>query len=94
MSEAQGRPKQARTAARQGEGAPLNEPVPVSQRAAPSFGRSLKTVAWSFLGIRKGAEFQQDLARVNPMHIILVGFVAVLVMVVGLMVLVNWVVAK
>lgn len=94
MSVAQVPPKQTRTAARRSEGAAVSEPVPASHRAAPSFGRSLKTVAWSFLGIRKGAEFQQDLARVNPMHIILVGFVAVLVMVAGLMVLVNWVVAK
>ena len=61
---------------------------------ASSFGRSLKTVAWSFLGIRKGAEFQQDLARANPMHIIVVGIAGVLVLVVGLMLLVNWVVAK
>ncbi|MBK9573388.1 MAG: DUF2970 domain-containing protein [Rhodoferax sp.] len=61
---------------------------------AASFGRSLKTVAWSFLGIRKGAEFQQDLARVNPMHIIVVGIAGALALVLGLMVLVNWVVAK
>ena len=67
---------------------------PVGDRAEASFGRSLKTVAWSFLGIRKGAEFQQDLARVNPMHIILVGIAGVLVLVLGLMLLVNWVVAK
>ncbi len=59
-----------------------------------SFGRSLKTVAWSFLGIRKGAEFQQDLARVNPMHIIVAGIAGVLALVLGLMVLVSWVVAK
>ena len=67
----------------------MNEP----QQPA-SFGRAMKAVAWSFLGIRKRSDYQQDLARVNPMHIILVGFVAVLVLVVGLMVLVNWVVAK
>ena len=60
---------------------------------AASFGRSLKAVAWSFLGIRRNAEFQQDLARVNPMHIIVVGIAGVLVLVGGLMMLVNWVVA-
>ncbi|MBK6295693.1 MAG: DUF2970 domain-containing protein [Rhodoferax sp.] len=59
-----------------------------------SFGRSLKTVAWSFLGIRKSAEYRQDLARVNPLHIIIVGVAGVLALVLGLMVLVNWVVAK
>lgn len=61
---------------------------------AASFARSVKTVAWSFLGIRKKSEFQTDLAQVNPLHILLVAVVAVLVFVAGLMVLVNWVVAK
>ncbi|MDP2367036.1 DUF2970 domain-containing protein [Rhodoferax sp.] len=61
---------------------------------AASFGRSLKAVAWSFLGIRRNAEFQQDLAHSNPMHIIVVGIAGVLVLVAGLMLLVNWVVAK
>lgn len=62
--------------------------------AASSFWRSLKTVAWSFLGIRKRSESQADLARVNPLHIVAAGIVGVLIFVVGLIVLVNWVVAK
>ena len=66
--------------------------IPV--RVAPSFLRSVKTVAWSFLGIRKKSEFQDDLAQVNPLHILLVAIVTVLVFVTGLMILVNWVVAK
>ena len=66
--------------------------IPV--RVAPSFLRSVKTVAWSFLGIRKKSEFQDDLAQVNPLHILLVAVVTVLVFVTGLMFLVNWVVAK
>jgi hypothetical protein len=61
---------------------------------ASSFWRSLKTVAWSFLGIRKQSESQEDLARVNPFHIVAAGLVGVLIFVVGLIVLVNWVVAK
>lgn len=58
----------------------------------PTFFRTLKAVAWSFLGIRKQAEFQQDLARVNPLHVIVVGIVALLLLVLGLMLLANWVV--
>ena len=56
-----------------------------------SFGRSLKTVAWSFLGIRKSSEYQQDLASVNPLHIVLVAIVGVAIFVVSLMFFVNWV---
>jgi Protein of unknown function (DUF2970) len=71
------------------------KPIEQGDRAGTaSFGRSLRTVAWSFLGIRKSAEYRQDLARVNPLHIIVVGVAGVLVLVLGLMVLVNWVVAK
>ena len=48
---------------------------------------------WSFVGLRKGSDFEQDSARLNPVHIILVGFGAVVVFVLALIALVNWVVA-
>lgn len=60
---------------------------------AGSFLRSMKTVAWSFLGIRKRSEFQEDLARVNPFHVIAAALIAVSMLIVGLIVLVNWAVA-
>lgn len=60
----------------------------------PSFWRSIKMVAWSFLGIRKSSESQEDMARVSPFHIIVVGIAGAIMMVIGLIVLVNWVVAK
>ena len=63
-------------------------------KPATSFLRSVKMVGWSFLGIRKNSEYQQDLASVNPLHIILVAIGGVLVFVVGLVALVNWVVVK
>jgi hypothetical protein len=56
--------------------------------------RSVKLVAWSFLGIRSRSAYQQDLARVNPVHVVGVGLVGVLLLVGGLIALVNWVVAK
>ncbi|MFZ3220535.1 MAG: DUF2970 domain-containing protein [Rhodoferax sp.] len=59
-----------------------------------SVWRSVKLVAWSFLGIRSKSGYQDDLARVNPLHVVAVGLVSVLLLVVGLVVLVNWVVAK
>ena len=59
-----------------------------------SFWRSVKLVAWSFFGVRSHSGYQQDLSRVNPMHVVVVGFVGILVLVFGLIALVNWVVAK
>jgi amino acid transporter len=69
------------------------ETLPVGPRNA-SFWRSIKLVAWSFFGIRSSSQYQQDLAKVNPMHVVLVGIVAALLLVVGLITLVHWVVAK
>jgi hypothetical protein len=59
-----------------------------------SFFTALKAVAWSFVGIRKQSGYEADLAKVNPLHVVLVGLLAVALIVVGLVVLVNWVVAK
>jgi Protein of unknown function (DUF2970) len=66
----------------------------MSAPAKASFVRSIKTVAWSFLGIRKNSEYQQDLAQVNPLHVIVVAVVAVLLFVVGLIGFVHWVAGK
>ena len=71
----------------------MDEKTAVSQ-PRPSFLHSLKLVAWSFAGIRSRKGHNDDFAKVNPMHVVLVGFVSVLLIVVGLIALVNWVVAK
>ena len=65
-----------------------------AKAGAASLWRSVRVVAWSFLGIRKGSESQEDMARVNPFHIIGVGIAAAAFFVVSLVILVNWVVAK
>ena len=66
---------------------------PVSN-AKPSFLRSISAVAWSFLGVRSKKGYQDDLAKVNPLHVMLIGFIGIFVLVLGLIALVNWVVGK
>ncbi len=56
--------------------------------------RTMKAVAWSFIGIRKSSGYQEDLSKLNPLHIIAVALVGVALFVGGLVLLVNWVVAK
>lgn len=56
-----------------------------------SLWRTVRTVGWSFLGIRKKSAYQDDLAKVNPLHIIAVAFVAVALFVAALILLVRWV---
>jgi hypothetical protein len=59
-----------------------------------TFLRTLQAVMWSFAGMRKGSASQEDMARLNPFHIIAVALGLVVVMVIGLIALVNWVVAQ
>ena len=64
------------------------------QEESASIWHSVKLVAWSLLGIRSKSGYQQDLAKVNPVHVVVIGLVSVLLLVAGLMGLVNWVVSK
>jgi hypothetical protein len=54
----------------------------------------VRAVCWSFFGIRKSSAYQDDLAKLNPLHIIAVAFVAVALFVAGLILLVRWVAAS
>jgi hypothetical protein len=54
--------------------------------------QTVRAVAWSFIGIRKNSEYQQDLGKLNPLHIIVVALVAVALFVIGMILLVNWIV--
>ena len=68
-----------------------NQPVTPKR---PSFLSSMKAVAWSFVGMRSKSGYQDDLAKVNPLHVMLIGISSVFAIVIGLILLVNWVVAK
>jgi hypothetical protein len=67
---------------------------PKDKSTSVSLLQSLKFVAWSFVGIRSKKGYQEDLSKVNPIHVVMVGLVSALVIVIALIGLVNWVVAK
>jgi hypothetical protein len=58
-----------------------------------TFLTSVKLVAWSFLGIRSSKGYRDDLSKVNPLHVVLVGLVAAVLLVVSLISLAKWVVS-
>ncbi|WP_119966583.1 DUF2970 domain-containing protein [Simplicispira lacusdiani] len=66
-------------------------PVPAHRRKGSAV-RTVKAVAWSFIGLRKGSEYREDLERVNPLHLIAVGLVAIFLLVAALVALVHWIV--
>jgi len=59
-----------------------------------AFLRTVKAVLWSFIGLRSRAEFNKDVAQLNPIHLIVAGLVLAVLFVLGLLALVNWVVSQ
>ena len=59
----------------------------------PSFWRTVKAVAWSFVGLRARSDYEDDVKNLSPLHIIAVGLLGVFVFVAVLVLLVNWAVA-
>ena len=64
--------------------------LPAHHRRA-SFWDTTRAVLWSFIGVRRRADFHDDVNKLNPLHLIVVGLVTALLFVFGLILLVNWV---
>lgn len=59
-----------------------------------SFGATIKAVLWSFLGIRKKSDYEQDAAQLNPVHVIVAGVIGALIFIATLVIIVKSVVGK
>ena len=57
-----------------------------------SFAQTMKAVFWSFFGVRKGRDHDQDMAQLNPVHVIIAGVLAAVLFVVTLLLIVRAVV--
>jgi amino acid transporter len=68
----------------------MSTPGSVQVRPA-SWLRTISAVLWSFVGLRKNSESQQDMEKLNLFHVIGVGIGAALLFVLGLIALVHWV---
>lgn len=57
-----------------------------------SFLQTIKAIGWAFFGVRRGADYDNDVAKLNPVHVIIAGLIGALVFVLVLVLLVNWVI--
>ncbi len=64
-----------------------------SQRPV-SFLHTVQAVAWSFFGVRRRAGFEQDVQKLNPVHVIVAGIIGALLFIAVLVLLVRWVVGS
>ena len=66
----------------------------VPHKRKGSILRTIRAVLWSFVGLRARGDYEKDVAQLNPVHIVLVGLVAVVVFVGSLIAVATLVVGK
>lgn len=59
-----------------------------------SFWHTAKAVAWSFFGVRRGAGYTEDVAKLNPVHVLIAGVIGAVLFVLSLVLVVNWVISS
>ncbi len=69
---------------------PREDVSPTARKA--NFGQTFRAVAWSFLGIRRSADHEQDVKKLNPIHVVIAAVLGAAVFVVFLVVLVHFVI--
>lgn len=52
---------------------------------------TINAVLWGFLGVRRNVDYQADIVKLNPLHIVAVGIVMTFLFVFALILLVNWI---
>jgi len=70
----------------------VNEPVTAPKKA--SVLQVFRAVLWSFIGIRKKSGYEDDVARIKPVQVIVAGLVVAAVFVASLVMLVRFLTAK
>ena len=59
-----------------------------------NFFQTLKAIAWAMLGVRKGTGYQEDIAKLNPVHLVIAGLLFGGLFVTSLLTIVGWVLAS
>ena len=59
-----------------------------------SFVATMKAVLWSFFGVRRKSDYEQDAAELNPVHVLIAGVIGAMFFVGFLVAVVKIVVSK
>ena len=74
--------------------APSGSDLKAATERPLSFLQTVKAVAWSFVGLRKRAGYEQDVSKLNPVHVIVAGVLGALIFIVALVLTVRWVIGS
>jgi hypothetical protein len=54
-----------------------------------NFIQTLKAIAWAMFGVRKGTGYQEDIEKLNPVHLVVAGLLFGVLFVVSLVTIVS-----
>ena len=69
----------------------MSEDLKQAVQRKGSFLQTMRAVAWSFFGVRKASGYENDVSKLNPVHVIVAGVIGALLFITLLLVVVNWV---
>ncbi len=69
------------------------KPAPAAKQTG-TFLQTVRAVAWSFFGVRRAADLERDVQRLNPVHVVVGGVLGAALLVVALVWFVKWVVGS
>ncbi|MVW72626.1 MULTISPECIES: DUF2970 domain-containing protein [unclassified Bordetella] len=72
----------------------MTQDIRDASRRKLSFFQTLKAVLWGMFGVRRGSGYQEDAAKLNPVHLIIAGILAGVIFVLVLIAIVRWAVAS
>lgn len=72
----------------------MTDDIRDASRRKLSFVQTLKAVLWGMFGVRRGAGYEEDLSKLNPVHLIVAGLLAGVIFVLVLVAIVRWAVAS
>ncbi len=63
-------------------------------RREASLWKTVQAVAWSFFGVRRSKDYEQDVQKLNPVHVVIAGVLGAMVFIAALVLLVRWVIGS
>jgi|DewCreStandDraft_4_1066084.scaffolds.fasta_scaffold07984_5 hypothetical protein len=70
------------------------EPTDDVVRRRASFAQTARAVFWSFFGVRKRAHYEEDAAKLNPVHVIVMGILGAALFIGVLLAIIKFVVLR
>ncbi len=72
----------------------MSQDLKESSQRKLNFFQTLKAISWAMFGVRKGTGYQEDMSKLNPVHLVIAGLLCGVMFVAGLVLVVRWAVSS